>query len=301
MPRRPYTYLEPAALHRLGRLSLVARSVVEGFYAGLHRSPYRGSSVEFADHREYVPGDDLRHLDWKTLARTDRRTIKQYEEETNLRAHLLLDVSASMGYRHDANGLTKLEYASFLAACLSFLMIKQSDPVGLVLFDEGIQAFIPPATSAAHLNHILRRLEDIRPSRATHASAVFHQMAERIRRRGLVVILSDLFDEPREVLRGLQHFRYLKHEVILFHLFDRAELEFPFRQITQFVDLENGERIQIDPAYVRQQYLSEVQAFITEVRKHCLEAGMDHVQAHTGTPYDRMLQAYLSRRQQFSP
>lgn len=302
MEKGRYKYLEPSALYRLGKLSLVARSVVEGFFSGLHRSLHHGSSVEFSEHREYVPGDDLRHLDWKTLGRTDRRYLKEYEEETNLRAYLLLDISASMGYRSAGEaGLTKLEYASFLAACLSFVMMRQSDPVGLVLFDEKIQEFIPPGRSAPHLNQILRKLEEVKPSRSTQAAGAFHEMAERIRRRGLVIILSDLFDEPASVIRGLHHFRYLKHEVILFHLFDRAELEFPFRQLTNFVDLETGERIQVDPVHVRAQYLAEIGEFLSALKKNCLEDGIDHVQAHTEMPYVEMLRAYLSRRLQLFP
>jgi uncharacterized protein (DUF58 family) len=299
--RHRYKYLDPAALHRLGRLPLVARSVVEGFFTGLHRSPYHGFSIEFAEHREYVPGDDLRHLDWRTLARTDRRYIKQYEEETNLKAYILLDVSASMGYcsKPDAN-LTKLEYASFLAACLAYIMMKQTDPVGLVLFDEDVQEFIPPASAPAHLNQILRKLEEVKPSRKTRASAAFHRVADRLRRRGLAIILSDLFDDPMEVLRGLQHFRFRKHEVILFHILDQAELEFPFGQLMDFVDMETGERIQIDPNFVRTQYVAEIADFIGRIKKNCLENGIDYERASTATPYDQMLFAYLYRRDRLS-
>jgi len=296
-----YRYLDPAALHRMGRLSLVARSVVEGFFTGLHRSPYHGFSIEFSEHREYVPGDDLRHLDWRTLARTDRRYVKQYEEETNLKAHILLDISSSMGYCSEPEGgLTKLEYASFLAACLTYVMMKQADPVGLVLFDDDVQEFIPPASAPAHLNQILRRLEEVKPSRRTNAASAFHRVADRLRRRGLAIILSDLFDEPMAVLRGLQHFRFKKHEVVLFHILDRAELEFPFDQLMDFVDMETGERIHIDPNFVRPQYMAEVQDFIERVKKNCLESGIDYERASTSTPYDQMLFAYLYRRDRLS-
>jgi uncharacterized protein (DUF58 family) len=282
-------------------MTLVARSVVEGFFAGLHRSPYHGFSIEFTDHREYVPGDDLRHLDWKTLSRTDRKYIKQYEEETNLKAHLLLDVSASMDYTSaGADGLTKLQYASFLAACLAYVMAHQADPVGLVLFDESIRDYIPPGSSPAHINAILRKLEEVKPSEKTRVGTVFHEMAERLRRRGLVIVLSDLFDDPAETIRGLAHFRYRKHEAILFHVVDPAELEFPFRQLADFVDMETGERLQIDPAYVRTQYLADIAEFVNLLKKSCLENNIDYVRADTRTPYDRMLFAYLSRRERLT-
>ena len=301
MADQRYKYLEPSALYRLGRLSLIARSVVEGFFTGLHKSPYRGFSIEFSEHREYVPGDDLRHLDWRTLARTDRRYIKQYEEETNLKAYILLDISASMAYRSATeDGLTKLEYASFLAACLAYVMMKQSDPVGLVLFDENVCEFIPPASSPAHLNQILKRLEEVKPSRKTNAAEAFHRMADRIQRRGLAIILSDLFDEPLDLLRGLRHFRFKKHEVILCHIFDQAELDFPFEQLTDFVDMATGERIQIDPTFVRSQYLEDVAEFVSTIKKNCLEGGMDYVQCSTATPYERMLFSYLHRRQRLT-
>ena len=294
-----YRYVQPEALARLGRLNLVARAVVEGFVSGLHRSPFHGFSVEFADHREYVAGDSPRHLDWLALARTDRYYIKRYEEETNLRAHILLDCSASMGYRYSPDRLTKLEYGCYLAAALAFLMIRQMDPVGLVAFDEKIRSFLPPRAATRHLNRILERLESLEPSNRTSLGGTFHDLAERIRRRGLIIIISDLLDESgseREVMRGLRHFRHKKHEVLLFHVVDAAEIDFPFGHLSEFEDMETGERLQADPAYVREEYRRQVRAFLDSCWRDCAAANIDYVLANTSTPYDWLLQLYLDKR-----
>ena len=294
-----YRYVQPEALAQLGRLSLIARGVVEGFITGLHRSPYHGFSVEFSEHREYVPGDNPRDLDWLALARTDRYYIKRYEEETNLRAHILLDCSASMGYRYSSGKLTKLEYGCYLAAALAFLMIRQQDPVGLVLFDEQIRSFLPPRASTLHLNRLLQRLESIEPANRTGLGETFHDLAERIKRRGLIVIISDLLDRDaieREVMRGLRHFRHKKHEVLLFHVLDSAELDFPFGRLSEFEDMETGERLQADPAYVREGYRRGLQEFLDSYRRDCAAGNIDYVLANTSTPYDWLLRAYLDKR-----
>jgi len=297
MPDQRYKYLEPAALAKTARLNLVAKGVVEGFVTGLHRSPYHGFSVEFAEHREYVHGDNPKDIDWQAYGRSDRYMIKQYQEETNLRAHILLDMSGSMGYRSDGARLTKLEYGCFLAACLAYLLVRQQDPVGLVTFDDEVRTFLPPGSTSVHLNLLLRELEKIVPGRTTNVSSSFHHMAEHIRRRGLILIISDLYDDQREVLRSLRHFRYKKHEVILFHVFDPAELEFPFRTLTDFVDLETNERIQIDPKYIRKEYCSMIQDFIDVYKTDCSSSRIEYIQTHTGVPYDLMLMRYLSARQ----
>jgi len=294
-----YRYVQPEALARLGRLSLIARAVVEGFVTGLHRSPYHGFSVEFSEHREYVPGDNPRHLDWLALARSDRYYIKQYEEETNLRAHVLLDCSASMGYRYSGDKLSKLEYGCYLAAALSFLMIRQQDPVGLVLFDDKIRSFLPPRSTTPHLNRLLQRLETVEPGHGTGLSETFHDLAERIKRRGLIVIISDLLDRDaieREVMRGLRHFRHKKHEVLLFHVLDSAELDFPFGRLSDFEDMETGERLQADPAFIRDEYRRRVQEFLDSYRRDCAAGNIDYVPANTSTPYDWLLRAYLDKR-----
>ncbi len=292
--RRRYKYLEPEAASRLRNLNLVARSVVEGFVSGLHRSPYHGFSVEFADHRKYTPGDNIRDLDWRAWAKSDRFYIKRYEEETNVNAHLLLDVSASMTFR--SRGLSKLEYACFLAASLAYLMVRQQDSVGLVVFADGIQKRLPPHSSTLHLNQLLRTLETVEPVAETDIAATFHQLAEMIKRRGLIVILSDLLDEEREVLRALRHFRHRRHEVIIFHILDPAERRFPYSRLSDFIDLETGSRLQVDPRFVRQDYLKQIEAFINTYRQGATESNIEYVLADTATPYDRLLLAYLARR-----
>ena len=291
-----YRYLDPQAVARLSRINLIARSVVEGFISGLHRSPFHGFSVEFAEHREYTPGDNIKDIDWQAYGRTDRYVVKQYEEETNLKAHILLDTSGSMGYKSDESSLSKLEYGAYLAASLAYLMVRQQDSVGLVTFDEKIVNFIPPRSTAVHLNVLLKTLEKARPGKVTNISRAFHDLAENIKRRGLIVIISDLFDEPKDVMRGLRHFRFKRHEVILFHVFDRWEIDFPFRKLTDFVDMETNDEIQIDPRFVREDYMAQIQDFIGAYKRECSSATVEYVQTHTGVPYDLMLHSFLSKR-----
>jgi uncharacterized protein (DUF58 family) len=298
-----YRFVQPEALAKLGKLNLIARAVVEGFISGMHRSPFHGSSVEFSEHREYVHGDNPKDLDWLALARTDRYYIKRYQEETNLRAHVILDTSASMGYRFDEEHVSKLEYGCFLAASLAFLMTRQQDPVGLVTFDEELRTFLPPRSSTRHLNRILQALEGVAPGKQTQISTTFHDLAERIRKRGLIIIISDLFEaaESRtELMRGLRHFRHKKHEVLLFHVLDNAEINFPFERLSEFIDMETGDRMQADPAYVKVEYERQVKEFVEGFRRDCAAANIDYVLANTAAPYDLLLQAYLSRRKRFS-
>jgi uncharacterized protein (DUF58 family) len=290
-----YRYLEPQALARVKNLSMVARGVVEGAIAGLHSSPYKGFSVEFAEHREYTAGDDPRHLDYRMLARTERLYIKQYEEETNMRVQILLDTSGSMGYSHDAT-FSKLQYASYLTAVLSYLMTRQQDSVGLTTFDTEIRLDMPARSSPRHFSEMMHRLEGITPGRQTDVAETLHKLANRFKRRCLIVLISDLYDDPEAVLRALHHFRHRRHEVILFHVFDKAELEFPFRDVIAFHDLETNERIQVDPAYVRQAYVEQVEAFIATYRRACAEAQIDYVLTDTSVPYDFMLSKYLAKR-----
>jgi len=275
-----YKYLKPSTVARLKNMSLVARGVVEGFIAGLHKSPYHGFSVEFAEHREYVPGDETRHLDWTVLARTDRYYVKLFEEETNLRAHIVL----------------KLEYASFLAAALAYLMVRQQDQVGLITCDTEIRNRILPHSTPMHLNHLLRTLEAITPGGETSISKVFHVLAESIKKRGLIIIISDLFDDDKEVMKALRHFRHKKHEVIIFHVLDDYERTFPFDRLTNFIDLETGERLQVDPRYVREEYLKQMKEFVDNYRRECSESAIEYVPTDTSVPFDLMLTAYLSKR-----
>lgn len=291
-----YRYLQPEAIAKLGNLNLIAKSVVEGFITGLHKSPYHGFSVEFSEHREYVPGDNIKDIDWQAFGRTDKYVVKQYQEETNLKAYVLLDTSGSMAYKSDESSLSKLEYGCFLAASLAYLMVRQQDSVGLITFNEAINLFIPPRATAVHLNLIFRKLEEIEPGQATNVSKAFHDLAENLKRRGLIIIISDLYDDQKEVLKGLRHFRYKKHEVIVFHIFDKWELDFPFRKLSDFIDMETNEQLQIDPKFIRQEYMEEVQTFIEQYRKDCGDSTVEYVQTDTSVPYDFMLLSYLGKR-----
>jgi uncharacterized protein (DUF58 family) len=290
-----YRFLEPKALARVKNLSFVARGVVEGFISGLHASPYKGFSVEFAEHREYAPGDDPRYLDYRMLARTDRLYVKQFEEETNMRVQILLDTSGSMGYSLDGQ-FSKLEYGSYLTAVLAHLMTRQQDAVGLTTFDTAIRLDMAARCSPRHFHEMMQQLEAVRPGGQTDVAETLHRLANRFKRRCLIVLISDLYDEPEEVIRALHHFRHRRHEVILFHVFDRAEIEFPFREATAFEDLESGERIQVDPAYMAATYREQLQTFIADHRRACAEGQIDYVLTDTSVPYDFMLTRYLAKR-----
>ena len=296
--RSVYKYLQPEAVARMSNMTLIAHSVVEGYISGLHKSPYHGFSVEFAEHRKYVPGDELRHLDWRALARTDKYFIKQFEEETNLRCHLLLDTSGSMAFK--SNGITKFEYGAYLAASLAYLMIRQQDSVGLVTFDVDIRHRILPHSTTVHLNHLLRTLESVQPGGDTSISVVFHRLAETLKKRGLIIIISDLFDNEIEVMRALRHFRHKKHEVIIFHILDKYEEDFPYDRRSNFVDLETGERLQVDPRYVREEYLKQMKAFVDAYKRDCSESFIEYVATNTTIPFDFMLTNYLSKRKRVS-
>jgi uncharacterized protein (DUF58 family) len=290
-----YRYLEPQALARVKNLSLVARGVVEGAISGLHASPYKGFSVEFAEHREYTSGDDPRHLDYKMLARTERLYIKQYEEETNMRVQILLDISASMSYAYESK-ITKLDYGCYLTAVLSYLMTRQQDAVGLTTFDTEVRLDLPARSSPRHFNDMMRRLEELKPSDQTDIAGMLHKLANRFKKRCLIVVISDLYGEPDEVMRALHHFRHKRHEVILFHVFDKAEIEFPFQDVVAFHDLETNERLQIDAPGVRDEYRRQIDAFIENYRRSCAEAQIDYVMTDTSTPYDFMLSRYIAKR-----
>lgn len=289
-----YRYLTPEAAQRLENLTLVARTVVEGFISGLHKSPYHGFSVEFSEHREYAPGDNLRYIDWQAFGRTDRYYVKQFEEETNLRCHILLDASASMSYGSGA--VTKFEYGAYVAASLAYLMVRQRDSVGLVTFDSTIRTRIPPGSTTAHLGRLLEELESTEPSQRTGISETFHALAENIRKRGLIIVISDLFDDGREVFRALRHFKHKKHEVVIFHVMDPYELRFPFERMSDFVDPETADRIQADPRWVREEYVKEVEAFIENYRRGCAEGFIEYVLSDTSVGFEVLLARYLSRR-----
>lgn len=295
MAKSPYLYFEPHRITKLKNLNLLVRQAVEGFISGLHRSPHKGFSVEFSEHREYTPGDDLRHLDWVAWGRTDRYYIKQYEQETNLRAYILLDVSKSMDYKFSGS-LTKFHYGCFLSACLSYLMCRQQDTVGMIAFDNDVRFHLPPGSTPAHMDRIFTNLEKLRPKRKTAIADTCHQLAESIAKRGLVIIISDFYDDQADVTRALQHFVHKKHQVIVFHVLDKAELEFPFKGIVSLTDVETGEKMQVDARQIRGAYRDEMQAFVERFRKECGDRNIEYVQTTTNTPYDVMLLEYLARR-----
>lgn len=290
-----YRYLDPKALTRVMNLPFLARGVVEGFISGLHRSPFHGSSVEFSEYRKYVSGDDLKHVDWKAYGKTEKLYVKLYEEETNLRGTILLDTSASMGY--ESSGPRKADYGAFLAAALGYLMVRQQDTVGLATFDHRIGTVLPPGNGAGHLRDLLTILEKAEIGETTGISKPLHDLAEMLKRRGLIILISDLFDDPAEIMKGLLHFRHRKHEVIVFHLLDPDEINFPFRGLTTFKDLETGQRIEVLPEAIREDYRKVMKEFTDTFRRGCAEARIDYVLADTSVPYEVLLAAFLTKRQ----
>ncbi len=292
---QPSPYLDPKNLAQLQGLDLVARRAVEGYVSGLHKSPYHGFSVEFAEHREYSPGDDIRHVDWKVWSRTDRLYLKLYEEETNLLTYLLLDTSQSMAYASEDN-VSKLMYARMIAASLSYLVLHQSDAVGLSTFDSRVGRSIRPSGQAHQLREIIQLMDQVPGQEKTNLTTVFHDLAERSRRRGLVVILSDLFDDPERVVAGLKHFRHRRHDVVVFHILDPAELTFPFRRSMEFIGLEAMGNVMVDPLTIRQAYQEEINNFIEMIRRGCRVADIDYVQLTTDVNLAKPLSAYLQAR-----
>ncbi len=289
-------YLDPEVVSRLSRLDLIARLVVEGFITGLHRSPYHGFSVEFSEHRPYLPGDSLRDLDWKAYGKTGRMYVKQYEEETNLKAHILLDCSGSMAFRA-AGSMSKFRYAASLAAALSLLLLRQRDAAGLALFHDRLDTLIPPRAVQSHLSVLLRAINQVEPAADTRMAPAFLTLAERINRRGLVVVLSDLLDEPEEVLKGLKYFRHRGHEVIVFQILDPRERDLEFRHQTRFVDLEApSQSLSTQPWHVREEYSAMMHDLIRTYRNGCADARIDFEQIDTTTPFDVALSRYLVRR-----
>jgi len=287
-------YLDPAVVTKLASIELKARLVVEGFIVGLHRSPYHGFSVEFAEHRQYMPGDDFRHIDWKVYGKSDRFYIKQFEEETNLKAYILLDASRSMGYK--SNGISKLEYGSYLAASLAYLMLRQQDAPGLLVFDEKIRSFIPPRGARSHITPILKQLNNTEPSNKTDASVAFHELADRIRRRGLIIVISDLLDDPDRLLLGLKHFRHRQHEVIVFQILDPFERSFAYKGEARFRDMETGRELLTDPWQIRRDYMDKLGDFLKSLSRSCRDSQIDYHLLDTSVPFDKALFGYLAKR-----
>jgi uncharacterized protein (DUF58 family) len=294
-PSRDLRFLDPAVIARLGTMELKARTVVEGFLSGLHRSPYRGFSVEFAEYRQYLPGDDLSTMDWKVYARSDRYYVKKYEEETNLECHLLLDVSASMTYRGGAP-MTKLEYGSVLAASLAFLMNRQRDATGLIAFDDRIRLRMPARARRGHLHSLLLALERLEPGVRSDVARPLHLLSEALVKRSLVVLISDLLDEPEAAIKGLKHLRFRGTDVVVFQVLDPHELTFPFRGASRFHDVESAEEVMADPAKIRKSYLRALAGLTLRYDRELRGSGIDYVQLDTSQPLDFALLAYLSAR-----
>jgi uncharacterized protein (DUF58 family) len=291
----PASYLDPRVLASLQGLDLQARMVMEGYVAGLHKSPYHGFSVEFAEHREYVAGDDVRHVDWKVWSKTDKYYLKQYEEETNLLTYLLLDKSESMAYASQGN-VTKLQYAQFVAAALAYLVLQQQDSVGLATFDDKVQRYLRPSGQPSHLKELFH-LMDVSPAgEKSDLGLIFHDLAERFKKRGVVVVLSDLFDEPAKIISGLRHFRHRRHEVIVFHILDPAEIDFPFRATTLFKGLEGLPEILTEPHALRRAYQEELRSFLDELKRGCQGVDIDYVPLRTDQTLDGALSSYLASR-----
>jgi len=289
------SYLDPRTLASVEGLDLQARLLVEGYVAGMHPSPYHGFSVEFAEHREYVPGDDVRHVDWKVWSKTDKLYLKQYEEETNLLLYLLLDTSESMSYQAD-DRVSKFKYAQLVVAALAYMVLQQQDSVGLALFDDAVRRYLKPAGQPSHLKEVIHLL-DVTPARdKSDLGAVLHDLSERFKRRGIVAIFSDLLDDPTKVLAGLKHFRHRRHEVVVFHVLDPDEVDFPFRDPTLFQGMEGIPDVAADPVAIGAAYRKEVADYLDALKKGCRMIDIDYVPLRTDQPLDVALSAYLAAR-----
>lgn len=292
----PEKYLRPDVIRQVGRLDLRAKFIVEGFLSGLHSSPFHGFSVEFSEHRKYVPGDDLKDLDWNVFAKTDKYYLKKFQAETNVTGYLAMDLSASMGYTFRQE-LTKFDYAICLAAALGYLMIHQQDPVGLVAFDTAIRTSLPPRSKRTQLGTMLSVLANLRPMGETNISACLHQLAAMVRGKSLIMVFSDLLTEPEPVLQSFHHLRHRGHEIIVFHILDEAEVHFPFDGLIEFSDVESDDKMTLDARGMRSDYLAAVRDFQETYRRECSKANIDYVPIDTSVSFDKALMEYLVQRQ----
>ena len=309
MPRTDQSYrvlLEPSFLSKLQGLDIIARMIVEGFLTGLHKSPYHGFSVEFAEHRQYIAGDPIHHIDWKVFAKSDRFYIKEYEQETNLRSYLMLDVSSSTPFA-EGDRIEKIRYGTYLAAALAYLMLQQQDAVGLLLFSDHIHKIVPARSARTHLRILFGEMEEaLRVALAGGKRAEKHRtdigpcldhLADRIPRRGLMILISDLWDaNPERIMRALKHFRHRQHEVVVFHLQDPREDVFDYRDESVFVDMETNERLSTTPWEYAREYRAEIERWRQTYRRVCAEHAIDYVEIRTDTPYDVALLRYLEKR-----
>ena len=289
-------YFDPQTLARLRGLPLRAKHLVEGYVAGLHRSPLKGFSIEFAEHREYAPGDDPRYLDWKVFGRTDKFYLKQYEDETNLICYVVLDVSESMTYQSKNAAMSKLEYAQAIAATLAHLVVMQQDSVGGAIYDDKLQQSYLPGSSSSHLNQLVTAFDVASDKRKTASGAVLHELASKLHKRGLVVVLSDFFDDVDELLAGLKHLRFKRHDVLLLQILDDAELDFPFDRTTKFEGLEGFPQVVADPIALRRAYLEEFSLFRRKLESAAHQHSLDYFMARTSEPLDQLLTHVLAKR-----
>ena len=290
-------YLEPNLLSKLQNLSIKAKYVVEGFMLGLHKSPYHGFSVEFSEHRPYGFGDEVRHIDWKLWSKTDKYYVKQFEEETNLKAHIILDQSRSMDY--GSSEISKFEYSKLLAASFAYILIKQQDAVGLALFDEQINKLIPPKSVPSHLNILLSHMEQSKPGSKTNIAQALHHSAEGISKRGLVIVISDFMDDPDAVMGGLRHLRHKGHEVIVFHILDELELNFDFNERIKFIDKETGDEITTDPWHITKQYNEHFKKHCDFIKNACGQNKIEYIQLQSNQALDVALSELLLKRKNY--
>jgi uncharacterized protein (DUF58 family) len=298
----PRRFLHPATIARINRLDLRARQVVEGFIAGMHRSPFFGHSVEFVQHREYVPGDDIRHLDWKVWSKTDRFFIKQFEEETNLRSTLVVDVSESMHYGPKIGGvrregLNKYDYGCTIAACLGYLLLRQQDSVGLITFDNDVRQIVPPRSQQTHIDALVKAMDVSRPREKTDIEKILRRVTETISGRGMVIVISDLLVDREPLFRGLEMLCHRRHDILVFHVLDDDELIFPFAGTTRFEGMEELPHLVCDPRALRDGYIEALEEYLVEVRRGCTKMGIDYALIRTGDYLDAVLTKFLHYRQ----
>ena len=291
-------YLSNESISKLDNLQIKAKKVVEGFMVGLHKSPYHGFSVEFSDHRSYGPGDEVRHIDWKLWAKTDRFFVKRYEEETNLKAHIIIDQSASMGY--SSHTMSKLEYSKILGASFSYMLIKNQDAVGLYMFNSKIKKSIPPRSTKSHLNLILTEMSKIESESQTNIARALHECADKTHKKGLVILISDLMDSPEEILKGLKHLLYKGHEVLVFHILDPREINFDFKERVRFRDMESGDEIITDPRQLKKSYQAQFHKFMDFYKQNCGKNKIDYISISTDQSLDTALTEYLVKRQKLN-
>lgn len=289
------SYLDPDVVAKLGSMELRARLVVEGFITGLHKSPFHGFSAEFSEHRQYRSGDDLKHIDWKIYGRSDRFYVKQYEDETNLRCLIAVDSSASMNYASEGH-ITKFAYASYLAAAMSYLVLQQRDAAGLALYNTDVESYLPPRSKRSYIQALIKVLDEATPHNSTGTATALHRLAERLTRRGLVVIISDLFDDPEEILQALRHFRHDKHDVLVMQILDPREVDFNFSSAAVFKDMETGEELTTQPLHLQRSYRTAMEDFCTQIKRGCRAQNVDYVRITTDKPFDVALRAYLNVR-----